>query len=257
MTETEALDRLLGAKNLRDICPDTVKRVFERQLKAYKTPAEAEKAARVRLHALTGAFMTSKEFKSARACLARYADGDESALSDALRLHSSTCERMEYAQALYERITSLTGTPDSVYDAACGINPLYLGAAGFPRVRGADINNGAVSLVNDWAEAAGWDVRADCADVNVSLPEERWKLALAFKLLPVLETNEKGSALRLMERLNAEYIAVSFPTRTLSGRGAGMEKHYSEFFERETDGKFRILDRFTAGSELVYVVSRL
>ena len=256
MTEGEALDRLLKAKNIRDICPETVKRVFERQLETHKNPAEAEKAARTRLHALTGAFMTGGELKSARVCLTRFVQGDNGALLDALRLHSSTRERMEHMEEMYARIVSVAGMPQSVFDAACGINPLYLGYAGFKRVRGADINDGAVRLVNDWAEAARWDVSAVCADVNADVPETHYGLALALKLLPVLETNEKGAALRLLKRLNADYIAVSFPLRSLSGRGAGMEKHYSEFFERETASDFKIRERFSAGSELVYIVSR-
>ena len=54
-----ALDALLSAKNLRDVCPETVRRVH--------------------LHQITGAFMTADAQEKARALLARWNEGDEAA----------------------------------------------------------------------------------------------------------------------------------------------------------------------------------
>ena len=54
-----ALDALLSAKNLRDVCPETVRRVFMELLPRYRKPKDAEKAARTHLHQITGAFMTA------------------------------------------------------------------------------------------------------------------------------------------------------------------------------------------------------
>ena len=71
MTNAEALSRLLASKNYRDLCPDTVRREFEKQLTRQPDAARAEKAARERLHALSLAFMASGEIKAARACRRR------------------------------------------------------------------------------------------------------------------------------------------------------------------------------------------
>ncbi len=78
--------------------------------------------------------------------------------------------------------------------------------------------------------------------------------ALCMKLLSVLETDEKGAAERLLERIPAEYIFVTFPTRSLSGRDVGMEKTYSDRFESMTKDKFDILDRFILARELCYTI---
>lgn len=256
MTNEEALSKLLSSKNYRDICPDTVKKEFELQLTKHKNPAEAEKAARERLHAVTGAFMTASELKSARACLERYAAGEEAALWDALKLHSSTRERLDDMEELYGRIFAFAGRPQSCFDAACGLNPLYLGHVGGMRVLGADIHGGAVALINDWASHCGQSVSALCMDLSIDVPGENFDLALAMKLLPVLETAEKGGALRFLDRVNAKHFCVTFPTRTLGGRNAGMEKHYSEWFENEIKDKYTVHERFTLGSELVYLLTR-
>ena len=58
----------------------------------------------------------------------------------------------------------------------------------------------------------------------------------------------------LLERLNASWAAVSFPTRTLSGRSVGMERNYSSAFEENCPEKYRIAGRFVAGNELIYVL---
>ncbi len=254
MNKEQALGRLLAAKNFRDICPDTVKKEFEIQLARRGDPSAAEKAARERLHAVTGAFMTPGEARAARACLDEYLSGDESALTRALRLHASTRERLEWMDALFSRVLSFTGGPSRVFDAACGLNPLYLGHLGLKGVLGWDIHGGAVKLINDWARACGWDVRAECRDVILSAPDETFGLALAMKLLPVLETGCKGSALTFLKSLKARFILVTFPTRTLGGRNVGMERTYSDWFASEIAGHFEIAEVFTAGSELCYIL---
>ena len=256
MTDEAALSRLLGSKNYRDLCPDIVRREFERQLTRQPDAARAEKAARERLHALSLAFMTPGEIKAARACLKAYAEGDEGALNRALMLHASTRERLPVCAELYARLREECGEIASVFDAACGINPLLLGSLGFSDVLGWDINGAAAALVNDWAAAAGWRVRAECRDVTLSLPEGHFDLMLAMKLLPVLETNEKGSAMALLKGVDARLFLVTFPTRSLCGRAGGMEKSYSTWFESALTDEFVIRSRFLVGSELCYLVEK-
>ena len=58
---SELLDKLLRSRYYRDVCPDTVRRIWEDCLTRYRKPKEAEKAAREALHGITGAFMTAQE----------------------------------------------------------------------------------------------------------------------------------------------------------------------------------------------------
>ena len=44
--------------------------------------------------------------------------------------------------------------------------------------------------------------------------------------------------------------------KTLGGRGVGMERHYSEWFEGESRGMFDILRREALFGELCYIVRR-
>ena len=243
------------SKKYKDICPDTVTRIFEAERAKYKSAKEAEKAAKAHLHQITGAFMTVDEIKQGRRLLRDFGDGDETAFEKTLRLHSSTRERMEGAAALYERIFAAAGNPQSILDLACGMNPLLLGRMG-KRVRGMDISGGSVNLVNEWARECGWDVQAKCADLLCSPELETCDMALLMKLLPVLEQQKKGSAMALLRTLPTDTACVTFPMKTLGGRKVGMEQHYSEWFEGNLPEEYEVIERFVEADELCYVVRR-
>jgi len=243
------------SKKYKDICPDTVRRVFEAERAKYKSEKEADKAAKAHLHQITGAFMTADEMKTADKLLRAYKEGDEEAFRKTLRLHSSTRERLDGAEALYERILAAAGQPRRVLDLACGLNPLILGSMGLI-VRGMDISGGCVRLVNEWARVMEWDVHAECRDLLCGPEMEEADLALMMKLLPVLEQQRKGSAMALVESVPAKKICVTFPMRTLGGRKVGMEQHYSEWFEGNLPEGFEVIERFVEADELCYVAGR-
>jgi len=243
------------SKKYRDICPDTVRRVFEAERAKYKSEKEADKAAKAHLHQITGAFMTADEMKTADKLLRAYKEGDESAFEKTLRLHSSTRERLDGAEALYEKILGAAGNPKRILDLACGMNPLILGRMGLT-VRGMDISGGCVRLVNEWARVMDWDVQTECRDLLCQPQMEEAELALMMKLLPVLEQQKKGSAMALVASVPAQKLCVTFPMRTLGGRKVGMEQHYTEWFEGNLPENMEIIERFVEADELCYVVGR-
>ena len=251
-----ALDALLSAKNLRDVCPETVRRVFMELLPRYRKPKDAEKAARTHLHQITGAFMTADAQEKARALLARWNEGDESALAAALSLHASTRERLPGADEWMRRVSPFLGADARVLDLACGLNPILLGSMGVTNALGMDIHLGCVRLVNETARARGWHTRARACDLLSEIPAEEADAALLMKLLPVLEAQKTGRAAELLASLRAPRLVITFPTRTLGGRGVGMEKHYADWFERVLPDTLTIRDRFTVSDELVYLVER-
>ena len=234
------------------LCEALVRRAYTEAESRFAKPKEADRAARRELHRVAGAFFSRDEAKRAGKLLACWPEGGDEALARILSLHASTRERLPLAQmdALYARLVSLCGRPARVLDLACGLNPIYLAARGVSAL-GLDAHLGAVALVNRFAAQNGLDTRAEGVDLREgSLPSERFDLALAFKLLPLLG----AEGMSLLERVPAAHVAVSFPTRTLSGRAVGMERHYSQAFEANCPNKYAIEARFVAGSELIYVL---
>jgi len=239
-----------------DIAPEAVERLRRQIEGRYSTAKEADKALKRALRQMAGAFVTPAELKKARACMDSYIAGDKSALTQALSLHASTRERLPDMDRLYRGIFDVCPRSGLILDLACGLNPLYLADAGFSVV-GLDVHSGIVALLNEWARACHWDMRAECADVlgDALMPE--CGLALMFKLLPILERQGKGMSAHLIRRVTAQYIAITFPTRTLGGRGVGMERNYSQWFENNCPDSHAIIGRFTVAGELCYIVERV
>ena len=234
------------------LCEALVRRAHADAQARYRRPKDADRAARREMHRVAGAFFGREDARRAQKLLSGWPEGGDEALARILSMHASTRERLPLAQtdALYERLFAACGRPERVLDLACGLNPVYLAARGVPAL-GLDAHLGAVALVNRFGEQNGLDVRALPCDLRAAeLSEERFSLALAFKLLPLL--GDDGPA--LLARVNAERVAVSFPTRTLSGRRVGMERHYSEAFEADCPARFCIADRFEMCNELIYVL---
>ena len=252
----KALDELLQSKKYRDICPDTVINAFSEQTKRHGKIKEADKAARAHLHAISGAFISPDEVQDAQKALNEWLMGDEEALKRALLRHSSTRERMDIADELFDRAFLSCGKVESILDLACGINPIYLGSRGYTNVTGIDIHAGCARLINECAEKKGWKTRARAGDVILNPPEEETDITLMMKLLPVLETQKAGAAKALLEAVRSRHMLVTFPTQTLGGRKVGMEKHYSEWFEKTVPETLLIIDRFVIGSELCYTLER-
>ena len=254
--QQQALDALLSAKKLRDLCPDTIRRVCFECLPKYKSLKDVDKAARTELHRITGAFVTPEQLSQAEKLLDAWTPGDDETLGRALSMHASTKERLPLSEtdAMYAHVCDIIGRPDTILDLACGFNPVYLSSRSYD-VTGLDLHGGAIALINRWAEKHNLPARAQTADLlsEGCLPQERFDLALMMKLLPILETQQTGSALRLIDSANAKVILVSFPTKTLGGRGVGMEAHYSQWFE-DLVPEARIIHRFTHGSELIYLI---
>lgn len=253
------LEKLLSSKKYQGVCRNTVRRVYAECRQKYKKPKDAERAARETLHGITGAFLTREEAARCRAEVQIWsAEGrSDGALEKALERHASTRERLPLSRmdAVFGRLFEVTGLPGPTLDLACGINPLYLGARGVPTV-GVDISGEAVDVLNAAAADCDLPIRAVCADLlcENALPRERFHLALLFKILPLLERQRAGSAADVMNAIDAEFLVVSFPTRTLGGRNVGMEEHYSRWMEAHLPANRTVVARFVADNELFYIL---
>ena len=237
----ELLAKLASNKKYSDVHPDAICRAIAECEGRYRKPKELEKAVREKLHGITSAF---NDLNKAR-------PSDE--LESLLARHASTRERLplERTDALYSRVFEVTGQPRSVLDLACGLNPLYLLRRCNCLVTGVDVSHSCIDLLSGEPNFTGhW---ADLLSPD-AVPSERFHIALLFKILPLLERQSPGAAMELMGRVDAEYLVISFPTRTLGGRNVGMEKNYSEWMEAHIPHGRHISGRFTDENELFYIL---
>ena len=240
----ELLNKLSSNKKYGDVHPDAIRRAIEECEGRYRKAKDLEKAVREKLHGVTSAFND----------LRRVNPSDD--LECLLSCHASTKERLplDRMDTLYDRIFAITGAPASILDLACGLNPLYLLRCYPCPVTGVDVSRSCIELFSAEPNFTGrW---ADLLSAD-AVPRERFHIALLFKILPLLERQSSGSAMELMERIDAEYLVVSFPTRTLGGRNVGMERNYSEWMEAHIPCGYISIARFTDENELFYILKEI
>jgi 16S rRNA (guanine(1405)-N(7))-methyltransferase len=73
---------------------------------------------------------------------------------------------------------------------------------------------------------------------------------------PSLERQEPGATLRLLERLPAPWIVVSFAVKSLGGREKGMASHYRRQFQQWLADRHWPVHELVFDTELVFVVHR-
>lgn len=249
-------EKLISNKKYSEVCPDTIRRIIAECEGRYKKPKDMEKAVREKLHGITSAFndLGRDAFDEATRL-----NGDDSILESLLKRHASTRERLPLSamDEMYARIFEVTGKPESILDLACGLNPVYLCERTDEncRIVGVDISGSCVSIINNALGAPDTvtGIHGDLLCEN-AIPKERFHMALLFKILPLLERQKSGSAMNVMNAIDAEYLVISFPTRTLGGRNVGMEENYSAWMEAHMPEGRAIAARFTTDNELFYIL---
>jgi 16S rRNA (guanine(1405)-N(7))-methyltransferase len=228
-------------------------RVASWALVRYRSDKEILKAAKRKLHQVYAAYLTPK----AAARLSQLATGSQEprdACREALSLHTSTTERLPILEELYGHIFAVTGVPKQVLDLACGLHPFGLPWMGLPESSAylaMDIDCELMALLGRFFPN---QLVAECRDILVRPPQEPADVAFLLKAVPVLEQQERGASLKLLRSLRTDYAVVSFPVRSLGGRGKGMEEHYGAMAE-ELIGALRTdAEVLRYPSEIFYIV---
>ena len=159
-------------------------------------------------------------------------------------------ERREFNRKLYSKLFKITKKPKKILDIGCGINPIY-----FPYrdiyYYALDPNEKTLKILKkhfrkNKGKAIYWDLEEE-------IPKYKADIVFLFKVLDYF-SKKKKFVKELISKLNSNWIIVSFPTRTVSGRR--MKKPKRKWFEnliKELDFEVEIV-RFY--NEIFYVVKK-
>jgi 16S rRNA (guanine(1405)-N(7))-methyltransferase len=176
-----------------------------------------------------------------------------------MQSHSSTCERLPILEDFYSTTFRSVGRIDSVIDIACGLNPLTIGWMGLSagtKYYAYDMYSDMTGFLSEYLRKIGVDGAANSCNCSASPPEQKADLALILKFLPVLEQIEKGRTLDWLKRVDAGALLVSFPTRSLGGKGKGMAQNYEARFMETISGENWRVEKFVFENELCFLVKR-
>ncbi|MCA9924334.1 MAG: hypothetical protein KC419_03250 [Anaerolineales bacterium] len=265
MSDTE-LDALVtavtAATKYRCISPDLIRRIGTRELAVRRSTKEAIKATKNKLHQIGAAYQPGRiNYKKAKELLLAAADLpdalEEAALA-VMQLHTSTNERLSILPDFYAQIFAHLPPIHSVLDLACGLNPLavpWMRPAAGVTYFACDIYTDMMQFLAEVFPLFGVQGKFEVRDVVGQPPDQPVDLALILKTLPVLDQVDKTAVPRLFDTLQAAHLLVTFPVRSLGGRGKGMVSHYTRQLETWVDGRSWQTQRLEFETELAFLIT--
>jgi 16S rRNA (guanine(1405)-N(7))-methyltransferase len=223
-----------------------------------RTFKESVKATRNKLHQVAGAYLPERpDYDAWLKLIAAAANENEhhAAYRQVMAHHASTKERLPFLDDFYSMILGDLPPIHSILDLACGLNPLA--AAWMPLAEGAryyacDIYQDQIDFLNRVFEVSGQPGKAFIANLLAAAPSQTADVALLLKTIPCLEQLDKKIGPRLLAQINAPVIVVSFPARSLSGRGKGMVQNYADHFAELVAEQLWQITRFDFPTEMVF-----
>ncbi len=259
MSAEEIFKRVKASKKYGCICDETIMRLAGSEAEKRVSEKDAVKAVKTRLHVIAGAFSESGKLAEAEKLLDAWSAENGGEIAERiLGLHKSSAERMGFGREMYRDILGAVGEGGAVLDIACGLNPFAAPLMGrIDRYIATDIDTRVVSLVNRFFGLAGIPGVAIASDVLYRIPVNRVKNTLLFKIVPLLEQQKKGFSAELAESLDSEFLTITFPTRSLSGKNVGMAGFYRDFIRASfPEDRFRFCFDKEYQNELLYIIRR-
>lgn len=222
----DVVARVLASTRYRDVDRSLLERLAADELPRARSADEAVKRVKRRLHQAVGAYrggqaaMVTEELR--RTWAGSWDEPMRDACRRALERHASTRERVAELGAFYPRIWDATGgVPASILDLACGLNPFalpFMGLARDAEYLACDADRRVLNEVEAFLALVRQPHRTWACDLVVDAPGNEADVALLLKTVPLLDRQDVGAAARVLERVRARHLVVSFPARSLGGR---------------------------------------
>ena len=262
---SQLVNAVLKSQKYGNVCEDLVKNIGKRELSKRKNLKIAIKSTKNKLHQIGGAYFLKKPnyaFWLEKLKKARESENEDlfrKTCAEIMSYHYSTRERLNILDEFYTRIFSLVPPVQSIVDVACGFHPLsipWMLISEKVKYYAYDVYKDMINFLNEFMTINNVQGYAEVRDVVQHAPEINADLAFILNTIPCLEQIEKTAGLKILESINANFLAVSFPAKTLGGREKNMLKHYENRFNELTREKNWTIQRLEFRSELVFLIEK-
>ncbi len=261
----QTLDLVSRGKRYDQIHPALVTRIASQELEKRKNVKEAARHTKAKLYQISGAFIAQPidflkwEEELLQVSITHHPPALKEFCLRMMDVHISTRERMPYLEAFYAEVFKGIGTIHSVLDLGCGLNPLsipWMPLAPDIIYNGCDIFLDLVAFNQYFLNQINVKGSSFACDLSQEENFPPVDLALFLKTLPLIEQIDKKSALPLLERIPADILIVSFPTRSIGGKIKGMSSYYRDHFEKLISKKsWQVID-YQFPNELVFRIHK-
>lgn len=254
------VSKILDSKKYKNISPEVIRNIYEIESKKFKNEKDILKSTKRKLHQIYGSFLRSYEYKRIEKYLGLISENNLKGICrEILKIHISTKERLSLYEGLYEKIFEITGVPESISDLACGLNPFSIPFMNINRTMkyfAYDIDNYLINLINRFFERINFPTLGICEDIIFNSPKERVDLCFIFKFLPILEKIKKDYTIGFLENLNSNFLVISFPLKSLSGKEKGMWDHYDKFYIKSIEEIYKIIAKISLVNEIFIIIKK-
>jgi 16S rRNA (guanine(1405)-N(7))-methyltransferase len=249
--------RILASAKYRSLDQSIVRRVAAEAAQRFGDRNQAVKYARRKLHQAFGAFLSGSPARAVTEAVAAVRSGRSdlrTAAVSAMRAHASAAERASWLAPFYDQVAAWCGSPGSVADLACGLNPLAI-----PWMRlspgasywACEIDADLVAALADLGQIMPVRLTAVACDLVSSCPAPRADVALLLKTVTTIEQQHAGAAGRLLAGLDCRHVIVSLPRRSLSGRRGYRDDTGALIQTMMSGSRYRLADQAAFGNELL------
>lgn len=221
--------RLQKSRKYSAICEDTLTRTAEWALARHPATRSAEKAAKRKLHQVSAAY-AGTDTRGLVDRLNAWDGRDEKDFCRSVMMsHASTQERLPILEEACGEILRRIPRPNRLIDLACGLNVFTLPWLDPDRSLeyvGIECDGCLVEAGNAYLSASGRSGELICGDLLGADSVPQGDVYVLLKALPCLDQQAPGSAFAVLERLSGCRVVVSYPVKSLGGRGKGMPAHY-------------------------------
>lgn len=262
---TEVVERVLRSRRYHDVDRALVERLALEEVPRSRTPDEAVKRVKRRLHQAVGAFRGARRGDPLDAVREAWtgdltAESFREPVASVLARHASTRERLPDLAGFYAPIWEDTGVPSRVLDIGCGLGPLampWMHLAPTATYLAVDVDRGPLETVAAFLALVGQPHIVEARDAVADPPREPADVALLLKLVTTLDRQDPEAATRILDGLRVRHAVVSFARRSLGGRGRGQETTYRRRLDRLVASVPRIRDvsERSVPTELVFALT--
>lgn len=258
------VDELLNSRKYRalNLPAETVCDLLEQELPRHRNSRDALKAVRHKLHTIVAPYLGDPDYSRIAAELqsacAAGTDALRAACASVLAAHASTRERIPVLDEFYPRLFALTGVPASILDLACGLNPFAWPWMGLPpatQYHAYDIHSPRVDAINAFFRAHGLAPLAEVRDVLVHPPQVEADVAFLFKEAHRMEERRRGCSRPFWRSLRVNWLLVSLPAESLSGKFQLAERQRALVGEAIGDAGWPVTE-LVFGAEIVFCIDK-
>lgn len=233
--EEDLLHTILSSRKYRNlgIPAATVLDLIHQAQMQSSHPRDVEKIVKTKMHNLIAPYLGDADFSKAEVEMGQaFNSGSEQDIREycirVMSSHASTRERVHLLPDFYKRLFELSGTPHSILDLACGLNPFSLPWMNLPadtQYYAYDIVQPRVDLINQFLQMYGRQPLAENRDILVDPPQIQADAAFFFKEAHRFEQRQKGCNRAFWIALNVKTLFVSLPTANLTGTHSKLDQH--------------------------------